>query len=259
MRKALFLVSCILLAHTTAAQAHFGMVVPSTDTVLEAKDASLTVTYAFAHPFEAGGMDLEVERAQVIRDGEAVDITPSLTPVTVMGGQGFEAAVKLARPGVYTLAMTPKPYFEPAEDKYIIHYTKSVVAAFGEEEGWAEPAGLPVEIIPLTRPFAAWSGGVFRGKVLMDGKPVPGAVVEIERWNGEGGATYIAENDYFVTHTVMADDSGVFVASVPFAGWWGFAALVDGPEKMTFEGKDREVELGAVLWMRFRAPVSRAR
>ena len=32
--------------------------------------------------------------------------------------------------------MEPKPYWEPAEDCFIIHYTKTVVTAFGDDEGW---------------------------------------------------------------------------------------------------------------------------
>lgn len=71
--------------------------------------------------------------------------------------------------------MEPQPYWEPAEDCYIVHYTKAYVAAFGEEEGWDEPAGLKTEIVPLTRPFGNYAGNVFQGQVLLNGKPVPGA------------------------------------------------------------------------------------
>ena len=40
-----------------------------------------------------------------------------------------------------------------------------------------------MEIIPLTRPFANYSGNIFQGRVLLDGKPVPGAEVEVEYYN----------------------------------------------------------------------------
>ncbi|MBO4313717.1 MAG: DUF4198 domain-containing protein [Desulfovibrio sp.] len=243
-----------LVLSAAVAHAHFGMVIPTKSAVEDKKDADITLTYAFAHPFEGKGMDLEIEKAQVFADGKATEMTAGLKPGKVMGKKGFTAAFKLARPGVYTFAMTPKPYWEPAEDKFIIHYTKTVVAAFGEEEGWAEPCGLPVEIVPLTRPFASYAGGVFRGKVLHNGKPVADCDVEVEYYNGTKGK-YSAPNDYFVTQVVRTDANGVFCANVPFAGWWGFAALVDGPDKMAFEGKDRDVELGGVIWTEFTAPV----
>lgn len=57
--------------------------------------------------------------------------------------------------------MEPKPYFEPAEDCYIIHYTKTVVSAFGLE-GWDRELGLKTEIVPLTRPFGLYAGNVFQ-------------------------------------------------------------------------------------------------
>jgi cobalt/nickel transport protein len=30
----------------------------------------------------------------------------------------------------------PEPYWEAAENAFIIHYTKAVVTAFGDDEGW---------------------------------------------------------------------------------------------------------------------------
>ena len=37
---------------------------------------------------------------------------------------------------------------------------------------------------------------------------------------------------------------------MPKAGWWGFAALVDGDKKMDNPNGERvDVELGALLWI----------
>ena len=68
-------------------------------------------------------------------------------------------------------------------------------------------------------------------------------------WN-EGRAVKIP-NDAFATQVVKADAGGVFAYSVPRAGWWGFAALVPGQEKMKApNGKLVDVELGGVIWVR---------
>ena len=262
MNKVLCACACAcagLLLSAAAAHAHFGMLVPSKSCVLDKKDQAIELTFAFAHPFEGKGMNLEIEKAQAFAGGKAQDILPSLKEKTVMGKKGAAASYKLAEPGVYAFAMTPKPYWEPAEDKFIIHYTKTLVAAFGEEEGWDEPLGLPVEIVPLTRPFANWAGCVFQGVVLHEGKPVAGCDVEVEHWNGSGPQRHEAPNDYFVTQVVKTDANGVFTFAAPFAGWWGFAALVDGPKKIAHEGKDRDVELGGVLWTEFTAPAKAKR
>ena len=153
---------------------------------------------------------------------------------------------------MYQFAVEPAPYFEPAEDKFIIHYTKTVVAAFGEEEGWDAPLGLKTEIVPLTRPFANYTGNVFRGRVLLDGKPVAGADVEVESYNK--GKAHTAPNDFYVTQVVKTDENGVFTYGIPWAGWWGFAALNTSAEKMEYKGEAKEVELGAVMWVNFAAP-----
>ena len=243
----------LLLCAATQADAHFGMLIPSSSTVMEKKDASLKLELSFSHPREMQGMDMAAPKGFSVNvGGKTEDLKSLLTATKVMGHQAWQAAYTLKKPGVYQFALEPAPYFEPAEECYILHYTKTVVAAFGEEEGWDEPLGLKTEIAPLTRPFANYAGNVFQGRVLLDGKPVPGAIVEVECYDRDRRQT--PPNAYFVTQTVKADDNGVFSYSVPWAGWWGFAALNTAAEKMDYKGTPKNVELGAVLWMEFVAP-----
>ena len=54
------------------------------------------------------------------------------------------------------------------------------MAALGDEEEWDQEVGLKAEIIPLTRPFGVSAGNVFRGLVKFNGKPLPGADVEVD-------------------------------------------------------------------------------
>jgi len=128
-----------------------------------------------------------------------------------------------------------------------------VVDALEAEEGWDRPVGLPVEIIPLTRPYGLWAGNCFTGQVMMRGKPVPGAEVEVEFFNPKGERKVPAGP--FVTQVVKADANGVFTYTMPWGGWWGFAALLSDPKvKLKKDGKDKEVELGGVIWV-YAAPV----
>jgi cobalt/nickel transport protein len=89
----------------------------------------------------------------------------------------------------------------------------------------------------------------------MEGKPVAGAVVEVEYYNKEG--RYAAPNEYFVTQSVLTDADGVFTYAVPWAGWWGFAALNTAPEKIDYNGEKKDLELGAVLWTEFLEPMKK--
>ena len=58
-------------------------------------------------------------------------------------------------------------------------------------------------------------------------------------------------NDAFITQVIKADAQGVFAYAMPRAGWWGFAALVEGDEKMKSpDGRDAPVEMGGLIWVK---------
>jgi cobalt/nickel transport protein len=251
-RKTL-LTGAALLLLSSPALAHFGMVIPSDSVIDDQKQAAIEVQLSFSHPMECNGMQLAQPAVKVFSDGKAKEFGYALQPVKVMEHDAWKLPFTFKKPGVYQFIMEPTPYWEPAEDCYIIHYTKTIISAFGEEEGWDEPAGLKTEIVPLSRPFGNYAGNVFQGQVLLDGKPAPGTEVEIEYYNKDG--KYEAPNNALVTQVVKADANGVFTYGVPFAGWWGFAALNTAEEKIAHEGTPKDVEIGAVLWVEFSQPL----
>lgn len=256
MRVVVLLIALTLVVPVSAALAHFGMIIPSSAVVEDKAQATVELTVSFSHPMEMVGMSMERPKAvRVVVNGKSEDLTAALAPATVMGKEAWKTSYTVKKPGVYQFVVEPVPYFEPAEDSFIVHLTKIYVAAFGEEEGWDEPAGLKTEIVPLTRPFGNYAGNVFQGVVLVDGKPVPGATVEIEHYNQD--KAYEAPNEFLVTQVVQADKNGVFTYAVPFPGWWGFAALTTAKEKIKHNGQPKPVELGAVLWAQFVAPQKR--
>ncbi|HHP7234103.1 MAG TPA: DUF4198 domain-containing protein [Desulfobacterales bacterium] len=247
-KAALVLIS-ILVAGTTS-WAHFGMVIPSDPMVMQADDRTVTVTLSFSHPFEMIGMELEKPKQfTVVANGEAQDLLEALQKTTVMDHTAWKADYPIRRPGVYMFAMEPAPYWEPAEDVFIVHYTKTVVTAFGDDEGWDAELGLKTEIVPLSKPYGLYAGNVFQGIVKLDGKPVPYAEVEVEYYNRDKSAT--APTDYMITQTIKADQNGVFTYAAPRAGWWGFAALNEADFTLKHEGEEKGVEIGAVLWVHF--------
>lgn len=243
-----------MLLFPIRSQAHFGMLIPSQATVTEKSQANISLDIAFTHPFEQAGMDMQkpVEFFALSGHGK-IDLLPSLKAAKFMDHVAWQGQFKIERPSVYQFALAPQPYYEEAEDSFIIHYTKTIVGAFGQEDGWNKACGLPLEIIPLTRPFGNYAGNLFQGTALLYGKPLAGAVVEVENLNRNG--LHVAPNEYFVTQTVMTDVNGNFSFSVPWAGWWGFAVLTGSPEKLELNGQPKDVELGGVIWVEFVEPV----
>jgi len=230
--------------------AHFGMLIPSQATVSKADPKTVDLQVSFSHPFEMVGMDMAKPKAfGVMTGGSKKDLLGTLKPARVMDKAAWSSQYNLKKPGVYTFYMDPDPYWEPAEDSFIAHYTKVVVPAFGDEEGWDKDVGFKIEIIPLTRPFGLYAGNVFQGIVTLGGKPMPYAEVEIEFYNKDKKVE--APNEYMVTQAVKADRNGVFTYAAPKAGWWGFAALTTADFKLKKDGKDKAVEIGGVIWVYF--------
>lgn len=252
MKKSIvyFLMVMFVLGVYGTASAHFGMVIPSDSMVMQGDPKTINLKLSFSHPMEVIGMDLVKPKVfGVLGSGKKQDLLSNLKEANVMGHTAWQANYKVKRPGVYVFHMEPKPYWEPAEDCFIIHYTKTVVTAFGNDEGWDEEIGLKTEIIPLAKPFGLYAGNVFQGIVKLGGKHVPYAEVEVEYYNEDGKSE--APTDYMVTQTIKADQNGVFTYAAPRAGWWGFAALNTADYKLEYKGESKDVEIGAVIWVRF--------
>ncbi|WP_432736405.1 DUF4198 domain-containing protein [Maridesulfovibrio sp. FT414] len=233
----------LALIFCSSAFAHFGMLIPK-NSIIEPSRKSTELELSFSHPFEMVGMNLVTpKKFSVFFDGQETDLLPTLKQSKNMNHEAFKAEYRFKRPGMYTFFMEPTPYPEPAEDNYIIHYTKTVVSAFNEGEEWNKPIGAKTEIVPLTRPWGNYAGNVFQGIVLLDGKPAPYTRVEVEYYNKD--SKFVAPYECMVTQEVLCDENGVFTFACPKAGWWGFAGLNDADYKI--EGK--AVELGAVLWI----------
>ncbi|MGD2167752.1 MAG: DUF4198 domain-containing protein [Gammaproteobacteria bacterium] len=260
----------VALAVPLPALAHFQLLYTPEAALSEA--AALPLALVFSHPFDNGyTMDMgEPEAFYVVAQrGEAfeprtTDLLEFLEPVVWSGAENSGSAFVAAPPrrltrslGDYTYVLRPAPYYEAQEDKYIQQITKTVVNVGGIPGNWDQPLGLPVEIVPLDKPYANWVGGVFRGIVLADGEPVPHAEVEIEylnhepqieqrRFDPQGRITPPQQS--FITMSIRADALGQITIGLPKAGWWGICALdLDGDE---LQHDGRPLSLDAVLWIK---------
>jgi cobalt/nickel transport protein len=244
------LAALLAVSGANLVQAHFLVLLPAKD-VIEAQDPrAVEFAIAFTHPMEQGPvMEMGAPRqfGMVVGDRK-IDLRETLQPRKLEGKTVYSASVKLNRPGDHVFFLEPAPYWEPAEEKWIVHYTKVIVDFMGAEEGWDRLVGLPVEIEPLVRPYGLWTGNTFRGIVRRNGQPVPFATIEVEYYNEEGRVEI--PNSAFVTQVIKADANGVFAYSIPRAGWWGFAALVEGEKLPGPTGQPADVELGGLIWVK---------
>ncbi len=260
MKKTVAVLTLFLLAALSVpAMAHFQMIYTPVSALEKAGEISLDLV--FTHPFDAGHtMDMgKPEQFFVVRKGRKTDLLDTLKPITwkslTNSGAAYEAAYNLRGMGDNVFCLTPAPYYEKKEDVYIQQITKMVVNTAGFPTDWDREIGLPAEIVPLDKPYALWTGNVFRGIVKSDGKPVPNAEIEVEFLNHlplpahnafAEKAEVKAPQEAFAVQTIKANVNGEFVFGIPRAGWWGFCALGAGPET---EHKGKALSQDAVIWV----------
>lgn len=232
-----------LLIIGISANAHFLTFLSSSDNVTNKNESNVTFDISFIHPFEQSGMTLEKPKLYLNNLEKSIDVIQT----TKFSHKAWKADYKVSMPGVYKFFVQPEPYFEPAEEKFISHVPKLIISSFGLEDGWDEPIGLKYEIVPLTKPFGLYSGNLFQGKVLHNGKPASNVEVEVELYNEFG---LKAPSDAHVTQVVKTDDNGVFSFVMNHKGWWGFAALIEEGELKYSDGKLYPIENGALIWIK---------
>ncbi len=252
----------IMVLMSLPAQAHF-QTIYTPESALN-KGGPIDLKLFFTHPFDAGHtMDMgQPEEFFVVRKGRKTDLLDTLKATTWTSlsnsGKAYETSYRLRGMGDNVFCLVPAPYFESKEDAYIQQITKVVVNTAGFPTDWDSEIGLPTEIVPLDKPYALWTGNVFRGIVKSAGKPVPYAEIEVEYLNHEPlmdknafakQAKVNAPQDSFVTMTIKANVNGEFTFGLPKAGWWGFCALGTGPDT---EFKGKELSQDAVIWVQAR-------
>ncbi|MDQ7781909.1 MAG: DUF4198 domain-containing protein [Desulfomonilaceae bacterium] len=252
--------------------AHFQVLYTPKSALTSDDSSKINLLLVFTHPFEAGHTMNMGEDASgkihppkafgVKHKGDKNDLLAELKPIAFKSlsndGKGYDLTdFRLKGMGDFVFYVDPGPYFEKSEDSYIQQCAKTIVNRGGAPTDWDKPAGLPVEIVPLDKPYGLWTGNVFRGIVVRkQGEqyvPVPGAEIEVEYLNHAVKGHSFAEKagveapqDAFVTQTILADENGKFTYGIPRAGWWGFCALGAGGE-LKHEGKP--LSLDAVIWV----------
>jgi cobalt/nickel transport protein len=230
---------------------HFAVILPSDDIIEEKDPKMITLKLYFMHPFEQEWLNMEKPKSFYVKIGEEkMDLLKAIKNIKLKGKNAWETSFTIKRPGDHIFFLEMNPYWEEAEEKFLVHCPKVIVQALGKEDGWEKEVGLPIEIVPLTRPYGLWVGNTFRGVVKLNGKPLPFCRVEVEYYN-EGKRVKPPKSPY-VTQVLKTDVNGVFSYSFPKAGWWGFSAITEAPYKLKKDEKEYPVELGGIMWIRVR-------
>lgn len=268
LRKAVSILSIAAIA----ASAHFQVIYTPE---VEVSDKSVDFKLFFTHPYDGNTILLTgrnekmegegIKEVFLYHNGKKTDLTKNIKKVDFSSANdtadGYDLTIDkksgFKSGGNYALMVNPAPYWEPEEGLYIHQITKLFVnrGGLGDTE-WADriTEGY-TEMIPLVSPYNVTPGSIFRAKVVdNEGKPVEGALVEIEHLNydvdmekNHFGGTAKIEDEKHGMAAMVTDVNGIFTFIPPKAGYWGFAALSAGSDK-TYRGK--ELEQDPVIWIK---------
>ncbi|WP_207780220.1 DUF4198 domain-containing protein [Pokkaliibacter plantistimulans] len=237
------------MVFSVSAQAQFQEIIPDQAILQDVLQRHLHLDIRFTHPMDMGPvlpMDYP-EEVGVIANGRRTILTDKLQTNTEDGAQTFGLDYEVKAPGDHIFYIVPAPYWDPSEQKMISQYAKVIVDAYGAGNGWDVLVGMPMEIQPLSRPYALWAGNVFQGVVLRHGEPVPYAELSVAYHND---GSVIPPADSYSEQIIRADINGTFTYGIPKAGWWGFAAaaMANDPLKNP-EGEAVNHEETGVIWV----------
>jgi cobalt/nickel transport protein len=240
----------LLLAFVPLASAHYQMLLPQTPSARRGQ--AVTVVYQWGHPFEHQLFDAPApERVLVVApDGARTDLTKALEKVAVPGAEKKTVTAYRVRftpkaRGDYLVVLQTHPIWMPEEKVFFLD-TARVVVHVQDQEGWDAGSGQPFELVPLTRPYGLQPGLVFQAQALAGGKPAPGVLAEIERYNPKPPAQLPPDEQ--ITRTARADPNGVVTCTLPEAGWWAVTALRDGGRRPR-QGRAYPVRQRTTFWV----------
>jgi cobalt/nickel transport protein len=238
-----------LLLLAPAAPAHFNMLLP--EAAYARKGEAVTLLYQWGHPFEHQLFDAPPPRAVFVLapDGKRTDLAPSLEKVTVPGEGKKVAAYRLRftppQRGDFVFVLETPPIWM-AEEEEFFQDTVKVVLHVQAQNGWDAAARQRFELLPLTRPYGLQAGMVFQAQALADGKPLAGALTEIERYNPTPPKELPPDEQ--ITHTVRTDPNGVATGTLTGPGWWCLTAQHNGGTR-EHDGKAYPVRRRGTLWV----------
>lgn len=267
--KWLFLVLAALIGGlfpAAPALAHFHVFWPQQEGCYAKPEEVVKWRYFWGHPFEMLISDAQPPKFFLLTPQKQKE-HPAVKEIILKDQESgearkaFELEYKPPGTGDYYLCLESPPYFIPEEQAFWQDFVKEPLHVM-EAKGWEQAVGLPVEIIPLTRPYGWPAGSVFKGQALAKNRALTRTTVEVEKFNGFfvprerfpkdrlGG-----ENGPLITRVTKTDHMGYFVCTLDSPGWWIISVSAPGGKKV-HERKTYPVEMRGCLWVYLEPPPS---
>jgi cobalt/nickel transport protein len=267
-------VAVLLGLFVPAAEAHYNMLFP--EKASARKGEAVAVTYQWGHPFEHQLFDAPAPEKFVVvaPDGKSTDLVKALEKRSVGEGDKkvtvYRGSFTPQQRGDYLLVLQTPPIWMK-EDQEFLQDSVTTVLHVQAQNGWDQVADdLPLQLVPLTRPYGLQPGLVFQAQaqalgtgknpfenpllerpVERPGKPLARSLVEIEHYNPAPPKELPPDEQ--VTRTAKTDPNGVVTCTLTEPGWWCLTVQRDGGKKER-DGKSYPVRQRGTFWVFVEGP-----
>jgi cobalt/nickel transport protein len=210
---------------------HFHTYWPDSPNGYATLGGQVTWQYFWGHPYEFVVFDAEAPQVHAVApDGSRTALTPEpkamADPETGGERSAFAFSYTPQAIGDHWIVLDAPPYLIEEEGEAVQDSVKQCLHVMAEV-GWDRRLGLPVELVPLTRPYGLEAGFAFSARAYLDGEPLAGATVEIEKFNGFPVPAGKLPTDQFgvedvpmITRTAKTDALGYITYTLDEPGWW---------------------------------------
>jgi len=245
------LVTVVLLATLAAlastVYAHFGIVLPTK--WMANLGEKIKFYFFFGHAFEHEILPVKYVKiiSAYIVDPDGIRHKVELRPYN---STFFVGEFTCEKDGDYIIAVEAVAKHGGG---YCIAFSKAIVHCGVVEKGWNRTVGLPVEIVPLTRPYGLEFVAPITGIVLKNGKPLKYVRIEWEPYHGYHPAKLLSwlektfpYPDAYLTKATLTDPNGEFTVVIPYPGVWVIAAVI---ENATWHGYRGEIRASLTVYV----------
>jgi cobalt/nickel transport protein len=246
-----------------AAGAHYNMLLP--EKASARKGETVAVAYQWGHPFEHELFDAPAPEKFIVvaPDGKSTDLGKALEKRSVGEGDKkvtvYRGSFTPQQRGDYLLVLQTPPIWMQ-EDQEFLQDSVTTVLHVQEQKGWDQVAAdLPLQLVPLTRPYGLQPGLVFQAQAQELGTAdknnpladrlhiaMTASLVEIEHYNPTPPKELPPDEQ--ITRTAKTDRNGVVTCTLTDPGWWCLTAQRDGGKKER-DGKSYPVRQRGTFWV----------
>lgn len=240
----IFMLLGLVLLEISTAVAHYPILIGDRSPMMGQSGGNITLTYGRGHLHAPQWT--EAQAPDLIKAYTFDGMTEDLTDKAYVEGLTRKLNLPVKQIGD-TWIVLHLPLAWSDEDRAWTETTVRTVIHLGLSRGWETLLGLPLEIVPLNRPYGILPGDVFRVQVLIEGKPVPGVRIYAEKFH-KPPMKKPYPPDEIITRVAQTAPDGTALVTLHSSGWWILFVTHEQGE-IEREGKSAPVVLQDAVWI----------